>query len=298
MYATDRANPWLQEAREARRRWPALAAAVAAAVFSIAVLEVFKTWGVDLLEAIAAHTPHLPPPWPDILSTGAMQGLIFGLFLFAAILGTAFEERRPWRPARGALEWTVGGILIGAGGFSTAVAIAWVMGAIEPAAAAVSTLATLSFGAAVVALQSIAEEAFFRGWLQPVLGAAWGPWAGLGVAAALFAGLHIVAGVQGPLTGQGALAMANLFLGGLLFGLLALRAGNLYAPAAAHFAWNWAETGLFGLNPDPSGSVIHLGFKGLALWNGGADTMNGSLASTIVLLILVAWLALVRATQR
>ena len=109
---------------------------------------------------------------------------------------------------------------------------------------------------------------------------------------AIFAGLHVIAGAQSLF------AVANLFLGGVLFGLLALRTGNLFAAAAAHFSWNWAESGGLGLSESPTGSLVHLGFRGATLWNGGADTMNGSLATSLVLATLVCAVALVGARGR
>ncbi len=289
MYAANSENPWMRDVANASRRIPAWIAAAAAALFAIAVLQVFKTWGAALQENIVGAVSHFPGPWPDILASAAMQGLIFGLFLAAALAATRIEGRPLWRQGPGRLSSGLTGALVGSGGFGTAVGIAAVAGAVTVGAGPTppSPLSAIAFGAAVVALQSVAEEAFFRGWLQPVLCARWGAWPGLLVASLLFAGLHIIAGVQGPLTGEGAFAVVNLFLGGVLFGLLALRTGNLFAPAAAHFAWNWTESGVLGLNPDPSGSLVSLTLTGAKLWNGGLDTMNGSLATTLVLTALV-----------
>jgi membrane protease YdiL (CAAX protease family) len=164
-----------------------------------------------------------------------------------------------------------------------AVAVAAAAGAIATGAAPAASppSGAIVFGLVVVAIQSISEEAFFRGWLQPILCADWGVRVGLLVTSAMFGGLHIIAGAHGPL------AVVNLFLGGLLFGLLALRTGSLVVPAAAHFAWNWTESGVLGLAEDPSGSLINLKLTGQPLWNGGADTMNGSLATSLVLTALV-----------
>jgi membrane protease YdiL (CAAX protease family) len=121
-----------------------------------------------------------------------------------------------------------------------------------------------------------------------VLCASWGPWLGLLATSALFAGLHMIAGAHG------ALAVVNLLLGGMLFGLLALRSGGLAAPAAAHFAWNWTESGVLGLDAGPTGRLLDLRLQGSALWSGGPDTMNGSLAMTIVLSALVLTLMSVK----
>ena len=279
-------NPWLADVRRARRRWPGWAAAIGAAAFSVAVLMSFKTWGGQLMDALAADFRHMPGVWGDAMAVGAVQCAIFGCFLAAAQLAVGVEGRALWRGGRtgkiAALAW---GLAIGAAGYAATVALADLAGAIAPGPFTGVTWDAVLFGAALVAFQSVAEEAFFRGWLQPILCVAWGPLAGVAVTSALFAGLHIIAGAHGPL------AVANLFLGGLLFGLLALRTGNLFAAAGAHFAWNWTESGLLGLAEQPTPSVLHFGFAGSPLWNGGADAMNGSLAMSLVLAGLVLGVA-------
>ena len=92
------------------------------------------------------------------------------------------------------------------------------------------------------------------------------------------------------------MALLNLMLGGMAFGLLALRSGGLWAPFAAHTAWNWIESGVLGLEPNPGvgagGSILDLDIVGAGLWSGGGDAMNGSLAATLVLLLGVAGLVL------
>ena len=284
MYAADYSNPWVQDVLDVRRRWRASACALVAVCFSMAVLFGFRTWGDGLVAAMAAVFGRLPGSWPDTLTFGALQCLIFGLFLIFAVAATRVERRRLWRRQAGAPTALAAGLAIGAGGFCAAVALAALAGAVTagPPPAAPAAFVPMLFGLAVVALQSVAEETFFRGWLQPLLCADWGVRLGLPITSALFGGLHVIAGAHGPL------AVMNLFLGGLLFGLLALRSGGLWAPAAAHFAWNWAEAGGLGLAENPSGSLVNLKLVGDPLWNGGADTMNGSLATTVVLLVMVA----------
>ena len=91
------------------------------------------------------------------------------------------------------------------------------------------------------------------------------------------------------------MAFLNLFLAGMFLGLLALRTGGLVAPCAAHFAWNWCESNLFGSDPNPGsglfGAFFDLDLRGPALWSGGDDTMNGSLATTLVLGAIILSLA-------
>ncbi|HEX7758114.1 MAG TPA: CPBP family intramembrane glutamic endopeptidase [Caulobacteraceae bacterium] len=123
-----------------------------------------------------------------------------------------------------------------------------------------------------------------------MLGGRWGAWMGLLATSLIFCGLHVVGGARAPL------AAINIFLAGLFFGLLALRSGGLVAPITAHFAWNWAETGLFATDPNPGagpfGALVDLDLTGPSLWSGGADTMNGSLATTLVLGALILGLML------
>jgi hypothetical protein len=271
----------MQDVLHARRRRPAWASLLAAVVFSVAVLMIFKAVAPELFTAIGGAVGSLPAPWPDALGSGGLQVMVFGLFLVAAMSAMRLEGRRLWRRGSEPLTDVAMGLACGSAGFCTAVLIAYMAGSVTTGAPPASPAGAIVLGAALVIIQAVAEEAFFRGWLQPVLGASWGVWAGLLLTAAAFAALHIIAGAHG------ALAVINLFLGGLLFGLLALRTGGLMAPAAAHFAWNWSESGVLGLSPDPSGSLLTLRLSGAPLWSGGADTMNGSLATTLVLSVLV-----------
>lgn len=288
VYALDRTNPWAQDVLHGRRRRQAWAALLAALVFSAAVLMIFRSQAAVLESAIGKLDGGVPEPWPDILTSGALQVMVFGLFLIAAIFATRLEGRPLWRGGSEPPTDLVMGLACGSAGFAAAVLIAFIAGSVTTAVPLPSPAGALMAGAALVLLQSVAEEAFFRGWLQPVLCAGWGAWPGLLLTSAAFAALHIIAGAHG------ALAVINLFLGGLLFGLLALRTGGLLAPATAHFAWNWSESGVLGLNPDASGSVLALRLTGAPLWSGGLDTMNGSLATTVVLGALVAGFAVAR----
>ena len=87
----------------------------------------------------------------------------------------------------------------------------------------------------------------------------------------------------------------NLTLGGVLFGLLAWRSGGLGASIAAHAGWNWAETILFGLDPNPGtggfGAIHDLDLVGAMRWGGSTEGLNASLAMTIVLAALILPLA-------
>jgi hypothetical protein len=148
------------------------------------------------------------------------------------------------------------------------------------------------WGTALIVLQAGSEEVFFRGWLQPILVKAWGA-AGIATTAVTFAALHLIGGANSVVS------VLNLFLGGLLFGLLAARYGGIAAAVAAHFAWNWAEQLLFGLYPNPGngsfGSILNLDLAGSAWWGGSDEGLNASIAMTFALAILLAPLLIVPA---
>lgn len=144
----------------------------------------------------------------------------------------------------------------------------------------------IGIGLALTLLQSLAEEVAFRGWMQPVLVTAWGAMAGVTVTALIFALLHFPAGASGPVS------LLNLFLGGLVFGVLAYRSNAIVAPTAFHFTWNATEESLLGLLPNPGspmfGSLVDLDLKGSALFGGGEQGLNQSLAMTVAFGLLLA----------
>jgi membrane protease YdiL (CAAX protease family) len=151
------------------------------------------------------------------------------------------------------------------------------------------------WGSAIILFQSSAAEVFFRGWIQRVLAPHWGALIGVQVTAAVFAGLHLIGGATAPLS------VVNLFLGGLMLGLLALDRGGLAAAIGAHFAWNWLEQIGLGLSPNPGvgsfGSLIDFDLGGPSIWGGSSEGLNASLAMTFSLSAIVAALAfLVRRT--
>ena len=290
MYAVNFENPWLLGVDRAGQRLPAWAAALGSSVFAALILFTVQWTGPSLFGVFVQVAKSAPKGWDVALATDALQIMAFAPFIVLAAVGMKIEGRRIRGAPGGGAVWTFAGLAIGVIGLCVSVAIAWAAGAVASGdeAALAPLAASFVVGLAIVAFQALAEEVFFRAWLQPLLSVQWGPWVGLTVTSLLFAGLHNI--LQHP----GLLANLNLFLGGLLFGLLALRSGGLAAPAAAHIAWNWTESGGLGLAGAPTGGLVNLHLKGSALWNGGTDTMNGSLATTLVLAVLVFGLIVAR----
>lgn len=286
-------NPWVaavDRARRPARAWMVLVLGVASCAAAIVL---GRALGAHLASAVAAR---MAGPWAAILGQAGFYLCVFLPLWLVALAGGAAEGRSVWRAEPRAPLGAAAGVALGALGFAAAVGLASSLGVVVPAAQPQAAVAgATAVGLLIVAFQAGGEEIFFRGWIQPVLCARLGPWVGLAITAAMFMGLHLVGGVRSPL------AVLNLFLGGLLFGLLALRTGGLWTAFAAHWAWNWTESGAFGLDPNPgvapTGALADLDLTGASLWSGGGDGMNGSPAATLVLVILVTGLIILAPRQ-
>jgi membrane protease YdiL (CAAX protease family) len=186
------------------------------------------------------------------------------------------------------------GLALGVVGLGIAIAYCGLAGTLHRGEAA-GVSAPLALGLIAIAVQVLAEEALFRGVVQPLLVRGSGSVAGIVGAAVAFAGLHAVSGAIGPLV------LANMLLGGILFGCLALRDGGIAGAYSAHLAWNAGEQLGFGLDPNPGtggfGALADLDLVGAARWGGSEDGLNGSWAMTLALLALLAFV-LVRMRTR
>lgn len=220
--------------------------------------------------------------------------ILFGLLLAAGLLGARLSGLNGARLGPRPGLRLVQGATIGLAGLFVAAGLAAIAGVVRPSAGS-ALLGPLLGGTAVIAFQVSSEEIFFRGWLQPVLTRAWG-FFGILVTAIAFAALHLVAAAGA------ALSLCNLFLGGLLFGLLANRYGGIASAIGAHFTWNWAEQLMLGLDPNPGlgsfGAVANLDLVGSRWWGGSAEGLNASIAMTFALAILLAPLVIVPARNR
>ena len=85
------------------------------------------------------------------------------------------------------------------------------------------------------------------------------------------------------------LAYINLFLCGLLFGLLFVESGSIWMVAALHSGWNFLQGNIFGISVSgtaKSSSVFDSSFAdGWSFMNGGDFGLEGGLAVTIVLAV-------------
>jgi membrane protease YdiL (CAAX protease family) len=247
--------------------------------------------GLGLVIVLLRFGPALVGGWMGG-GEGAWAESGFTLALFGPMLLIGWCGRRlakvgergrpPWRSLGLGAATGLGGVLLATGYTDLAGTLAWLQG---PDAGLL-----LALGLIVIAVQVAAEEYVFRGWLQPVAMTLVGRWVAVPLVAAIFAGLHLLAG-----NASGVVPLLNLFLGGMLFGLIAAGRLGLAGAFGAHFAWNAGEQLLLGLDPNPGvgafGAIVDLDLRGAALWGGSDQGLNGSWAMSLSLLALVVgWL--------
>lgn len=205
------------------------------------------------------------------------------LWLALAIGGTLLLGARL---VPGLSRWRWAALPLGIGAFAAAIALVALSGGASRASAPPPAAGPFLFASFGLLVGAFAEEALFRGFLQPLLVRAWGAVAGVALAAAGFTIVHIVGGWSDPLT------LVSIALAGLWFGLLALRTGGFATPFLAHAGWNWAEALLFGASPnpghDPAGTLIDIELTGPRWLGGSGDGMNSALPTMVVLALLIA----------
>jgi uncharacterized protein len=171
-------------------------------------------------------------------------------------------------------------------GFALSLALCAIAGTTNEGPPAPQGFALLLLEAALLLLQSGAEELTFRGWLQGDLARRWGRLPAVIVAAVVFAALHFVAAASEPMS------FVTMLLGGLLFGFAYARSGSILLAWMIHFGWNASEELLFGLYPNPGsgtfGTLINIDVRGASLWGGGPEGLNASISSVVVLIALLA----------
>lgn len=212
-------------------------------------------------------------------------------------------ERRPFRTMgltrRHLLRDYLCGMLLGTAMFSAVVLLARCGGALrfEGAAAVRHPLMMLLLFLGWM-LQGFSEELTFRGWLMMSAGAHHKPWTAILISALCFAAAHLGNdGVSIP-------ACINLTLFGIAMSLLVLRTDSLWAAAALHTAWNWAQGNLFGLQVSgiaAGDSLLRFAQTDAArILGGGRFGLEAGIGTTAVLavLILLLWLVPQRQTQK
>ena len=122
-----------------------------------------------------------------------------------------------------------------------------------------------------------------------VLGAKYNMTIGLIFSSLLFSMLHFL----NP--NVSIVAVVNLFITGILFGLYVIKTQNLWGACGLHAAWNFFQGNIFGfevsgMNID-IGSLMKLKLVGSDLFTGGSFGPEAGIACTIVLSVAIVILS-------
>lgn len=138
-------------------------------------------------------------------------------------------------------------------------------------------------------LQGTTEEVVARAWLLPQLASRTNLKLAVLISSLFFTLLH--AGNSGLTP----LSLVNLFLFGVAMSLYLLKTDTVWGVAGIHGAWNFAQGNLFGIlvSGQPSGtSLMTFLPQGDQGWlSGGSFGIEGSIMTSLVLLLLIVYLA-------
>jgi len=268
----------------------ALAVAVYAALNAAAGFAAFLALGPDGVQSLAGRIAVASTPGATLALLATFPPLIVGIALAARLL----HGRRPltlfgpWRR----------GLCDTARAFAVTLAVYapfFVLWSFEHDSAANLPaglwLALLPLTVAAVALQTLAEELAFRGYLQQQLAARFARpliWAGL--PAVLFGALHLDPGRMGTAAPFVAVA-AGLF--GLMAADLTARTGNLGTAWGLHLANNLIAIAVLATPGTITGLALRVTPYGVA-----DMTLTPMTAATEALPLVAAWLALRWLTRR
>jgi uncharacterized protein len=142
-------------------------------------------------------------------------------------------------------------------------------------------LSALEWALAFVAV-GFFEEFLFRGYLQFTLTTGIGFWPAAFVTSALFTYVH-----KGN-SGESPLGLFQVAAFGIFACIALQRTGNLWWPIGFHAAWDWGQTFFYGV-PDSgmkaSHNFLHTAFNGPTWLTGGSTGPEGSILTTIALVV-------------
>ena len=138
-------------------------------------------------------------------------------------------------------------------------------------------------------LQGTAEEVVSRAWLLPQLASRTNLKLAVVISSIFFTLLHV------GNSGLTPLSLVNLFLFGVAMAIYLLKTDTVWGVAGIHGAWNFAQGNLFGIlvSGQSSGtSLMTFLPQGNQVWlSGGSFGIEGSIMTSLVLLLLIVYLA-------
>jgi membrane protease YdiL (CAAX protease family) len=200
------------------------------------------------------------------------------------------ERRAPVEVTRGGAAAALGrGMLIGWVMFAAVIANIALLGdyRVDGWGSVSGAVALFGFSAAA----AVTEELIFRGVLFRIIEGRIGTWLALALTAALFGMSHLF---NAHATVWGALSIA--VEAGAMLGAAYVATRNLWVPIGVHFAWNFAEGGVFGTNvsgTDSPQGLLHGVLSGPTAISGGEFGPEASVYALMVGVLVTAVFLLV-----
>lgn len=214
-----------------------------------------------------------------------MIGFIVAIFLMYAF----FERKKGWAlgiKQRGAVVFTIQGLLTGAILISLSSVLIWALGGIEWEWIGFNREVNISLlkGFLLFTGVALSEEILSRGYVQGLLKHHYGSTAAIITSSILFALLH----GSNPGILDSPFPLLNIFLAGLLLALARELTGGLWMPIGLHLTWNYFQGYVYGFSvsgTDTVPSLLQTINNGPNALSGGSFGVEGSFTSTLVLLI-------------
>ena len=132
-------------------------------------------------------------------------------------------------------------------------------------------------------IQGAAEEILVRGYMFQSIAVKYGAYKGIIFSSIVFSLLHL--GNSGVTT----ISLINILMCGLMLCLLVLKEENIWGACGFHTTWNLLQGNVFGINVSGNALDIslfqtHIGEP--SIWNGGAFGMEGSILTTIFMVLV------------
>lgn len=181
------------------------------------------------------------------------------------------------------------GILLGIVLMGISFLIIWVTGGVDILATSFTSdlvrSLLLQFG--IFFLVACGEELFFRGFVYEHLKTNRTPLRAALISSVFFTIFHM--GNPGIFTTP--FTLINIFVIGMIFIYLKEISKSLWLPIGVHLAWNFSQGGIFGfhVSGEHTDSVLRTESTGPSIFNGGDFGAEGSLLTTVVVL-LCCWI--------